>query len=84
MAPRKTPRKISVKSRSTKKVTYKRGPTKVEIKRSYRSRVISFFIGVATVVAIGFIIFSYAQSNNYKQVLGASTNNLRVTPIRLK
>lgn len=49
-------------------------------RRTTQSRVISFFIGVATVAAITFLIFQYAQNNNYKTVLGEHTQILKQNP----
>ena len=49
-------------------------------KKIARSRAVSFFIGVITVLLIGFMIFQYAQANNYKTVLGEKTKIDRQDP----
>lgn len=67
------------KKKSTKKV-YQKGPSRAEITRSHKSRMISFIVGVVTVVIVGFLIFVYSRTNNYTQVLGSQTstqNNLK-------
>lgn len=63
MAKRKVGRKVSDR---------KKAPALTRSKdfRTVRNRTVSFFIGVITVLLIGFLLFSYAQNNNYKTVLG--------------
>lgn len=48
--------------------------------RLAQSRTVSFFIGIITVIVLAFLIFQYAQNNNYKQVLGDKTQILKQTP----
>ncbi len=58
---------------ASKKVKRKSLARKAAPARTIKSRYISFFVGVVTVVAIAFVIFQYAQNNNYKTVLGEKT-----------
>lgn len=53
------------------------GKKVIKKKRSTQSKTVSFFIGVATVAAIAFLIFNYSQQNNYKTVLGEKTKIIR-------
>ena len=61
---------------ASKKIKRKSLARKIAPVRTIKSRYISFFVGVVTVVAIAFAIFQYAQSNNYKTVLGEKTPNI--------
>lgn len=65
--------KKSTKKSSKKTIVYKK-ENKAQTRKDKKSRAISFFIGVITVIVLGFLFFQYAQSNNYKQVLGEKTN----------
>ena len=65
----------STKKATAKKVVYKKGPSKGQIKKTKRSKVVSFLVGVVTVGAIAYTIFQYSQTNNYKQVLGNHTQS---------
>ena len=61
-------------SRKKSKKTKQSRTTKKTLRtRSIKGRVLSFLIGVVTVLAIAFLIFQYAKDNNYKEVLGKKT-----------
>jgi len=57
----------------SKKIVYKKGPSRKQIAQNKKGRIISFFVGVVTVSAIAFAIFQVAQTKNYKQILGEKT-----------
>lgn len=80
MATKKTPKKSKVKTTVYKKAN------RLVIKRTRGSRIVSFFVGVATVVLIGAGAYLFIRSNNYKQVLGTQTQEqmIKITPIDLK
>ena len=65
MAKRKVIKKVSAQKRNVR--------TRSKGFRTVRNRTVSFFIGVITVLLIGFLIFQYAQQNNYKTILGEQT-----------
>ncbi len=65
---------MEMAKKKSKKTVYKK-PISSRNTKTRQSRVISFFIGVATVAVIAFLISQYAQENNYKTVLGEKTNN---------
>lgn len=67
---------MSVKKSKKRKVATKR----IVPLRTTKSRYVSFFVGIVTVVVIALVIFQYAQSNNYKTVLGEKSTTTQ--PLR--
>lgn len=65
------------KTKVIKKVSARKRTVRTRSKgfRMVRNRTLSFFIGVITVLLIGFLLFNYAQQNNYKTVLGERTKS---------
>ena len=55
----------------TKKKVYKRSSSN----RTVESRTVSFLVGIVTVLILAFMVFIFAQGNNYKTVLGSQTTN---------
>ena len=41
---------------------------------------LSFLVGAITVIILAFLLFQYAQSNNYKEVLGQKVKIEKQTP----
>ncbi len=68
MPVKKTPKPSS---RGKKTVLYKKKVTTRPVAK--KNKLISFLVGVFTVLAIGILLFQYAQGNNYKEVLGENT-----------
>lgn len=58
----------SQKKSKSRKVVYKKAEPKQPVKEN---KTLSFLIGFVVVMIIGFLLFTYSQNRNYKQVHGA-------------
>ncbi len=68
-----------------KKVVYKKTDRILEA-RSKKSRIISFLVGIVTVLVLAVVVFQFVKTTNYKKVLGAHTQfvELKQVPQKIK
>lgn len=77
-------KRVAKKTKPNKKIVKSAKKRSIRTRGQKQNKLLSFLIGIFTVLFIAFLIFQYAQQNNYRQVLGKQTNSpageLKQTP----
>ena len=68
-------KKVVKKVKANKKIVKSAKKRLIRVRGKKQNKLLSFLIGIFTVLFIAFLIFQYARQNNYKEVLGKQTHS---------